>query len=350
MNFELSCEIADLYAGDPGDWPLRLTVASEERFETNVVFELADAGRVTAFARVELDFPSETSVAFHDLADGRLPVDSTTQSSTEFEERQFDEFEPDGSIVPSRVPDWVLPPHVVSARVAARKPLEDAITRALGVIRWRMAVTGPSHSLSSFRERWSVDGDQWHAWYLPPLRLSLKAVDSPKGFAQTELDELLQAAGGEPLAHSILRDAREQAERFPNTALLLSVMAAELGMKSFIADRAPDAEWLAFEAPTPPLTKMIKHYLPTIDGDPHFRGHAARPTRQMRTILGNAVEMRNKVAHSRTHEPTDSALDEIMVASGDLLWLLDFARGYEWAIRHVSFETLHDLGILPRES
>jgi hypothetical protein len=165
--------------------------------------------------------------------------------------------------------------------------------------------------------------------------------------SQIELQALLDSYGSEPLGHALLREAKATADSFPRSAYLLAVSAAEIGVKAFISERAPDAEWLAFEAPSPPLVKMIRQYLPQIDGDPYARGRSVRVPPAVYKPLARAVEIRNRIAHkdadeSEAAEDLESCLDAV----SDLLWLLDAARGFEWAILRVSHEALVELGIV----
>jgi hypothetical protein len=71
--------------------------------------------------------------------------------------------------------------------------------------------------------------------------------------------------------------------------------------------------------------------------------------RSIINVIGGAVQQRNTVAHK---SPTaleghkrlqdwfaENGLEDALLAVSDLLWFLDFYRGYPWALDHVRRDT-----------
>jgi len=147
--------------------------------------------------------------------------------------------------------------------------------------------------------------------------------------------------------HELLREAEQNAYSNPRSSLVLAVAAIEAGIKAYVADVAPAAEWLAFKAPSPPVAKMIADYLPTLPGSAGAR--IGKPSRRIRTLIQDAVEARNNVAHTGTGEWSHEKLDELIDTARDFLYALDYFRGREWAIEHLSEQARSDWGIPHRD-
>ncbi len=47
------------------------------------------------------------------------------------------------------------------------------------------------------------------------------------------------------------------------------------------------------------------------------------------------VFMRNQIVHGRTTTITYQTLEEILLAIHDVLWILDYCSGFDWALEHV---------------
>jgi hypothetical protein len=169
--------------------------------------------------------------------------------------------------------------------------------------------------------------------------------------ADNDFRYLLQHEHEEPLGHSLLREAWEQREENPRSALVVGVAAAEVGFKHSVAELAPHAAWLMEEIPSPPLQKMMSTYLPLLlEGRDEIL--VKRLPKSIIKLVDEANQKRNIVVHKsptgqrryrELHAWFDqSSLDSVLLAVCDLLWLLDYYRGYPWALDYVRGETLED--------
>jgi hypothetical protein len=108
-----------------------------------------------------------------------------------------------------------------------------------------------------------------------------------------------------------------------------------VGIKECVATLVPDAAWLVNEVASPPIIKMLTEYLERLP----LRG--ARPTNKalipsdLIATLKVGVELRNRLSHRGAANLEYRRLQETLEAVRSVLWLLDYYRGYEWALDHV---------------
>jgi hypothetical protein len=139
----------------------------------------------------------------------------------------------------------------------------------------------------------------------------------------------------------LFREAWSQIGTNPRSALVIGVTAAEVGLKRLIATLVPGTDWLMQEIQVPPLGKMLRKFLPTlqlkakrVDGGP------ITPPRHLIRQIEEAVEHRNKVVHAGAPPPPRQELAAMLRAVSDLLWMCDIYLGEHWAGKHISTETM----------
>jgi hypothetical protein len=154
------------------------------------------------------------------------------------------------------------------------------------------------------------------------------------------LKDLYQNGSEEPLARQLLREARSLRSSNPRAALVIGVSAAEVGVKKLIGFLVPHAQWLVDELQTPPLTKMLRQYLPSLPVKKGFTGKALSPPNELLNVLDDAVKARNKVIHVGIGPPNYTELGEMLDAVGDLLWVCDIYSGHAWPAEFISYNTI----------
>jgi hypothetical protein len=140
---------------------------------------------------------------------------------------------------------------------------------------------------------------------------------------------MLNTGHGEPVAHQLLVEAFEQSRSNPRGAFVLAVAAAEVGVKQYAARGGESESWLLSELPSPPLTKLLKDYLPLLTTRRTTNGEVI--PRSIRASLDSAVQTRNKIVHRGAGAPSSIVLTELLATVNDLLYLLDWLSGSEWA-------------------
>jgi HEPN domain-containing protein len=168
--------------------------------------------------------------------------------------------------------------------------LSKTAIEILRLVRWRRAMTGPADALwwpQIAQFEWANNPEHWHK-FAPASKTSLRYSITESGLylapPMSTPDEIIEledmAASGirEPLAHALFREAqRASAQREYASALVMAIAALEIGVKQLIGALAPAAEWFALNAPSPPMIKILKNYLPTIPAHESIGGNVASP-------------------------------------------------------------------------
>lgn len=238
-----------------------------------------------------------------------------------------------------------FPQHFQSFVRGARQELFDYVRRTVSVLRWRTNELGPHNPFSSRGTFWSFDGEFWHP--TPGefgFNVELQHEISATAQVREEIRGLVVAGAVGPLHHDLYREAWGQRRSNPRSALVIGIAAAELAMKSCIAALVPDAGWLAANLPTPPLVKMLTEYLPLLPAVCRIHGAVKPPPKDVVEDLKKGVNIRNIVSHAGAGGPTSDAVERLLKAIRDVLWLLDYYSGNEWALQFVREETRNALG------
>jgi hypothetical protein len=226
--------------------------------------------------------------------------------------------------------------------------LFQATRKVTGALRWRYGILGPHSPYAAQEDEWSFDAEQWHPL---PSGMQLRVELGPRATVhvtpdvKADTEALLSSGVAESLGHELFREAWAIRKESPRSALVIGVAALEAGFKKFVADLVPEAAWLMENVQTPPLVPMLKNYLPTLPVKNTIGGEVLPPPKELRKTLRRSVEERNKVAHTGRAVLADEPLKERLGAIRDVLWLLDYYRGFEWALEHIRVETKQDMGL-----
>jgi hypothetical protein len=143
--------------------------------------------------------------------------------------------------------------------------LADKSRYAIDLVRWRFGIRGSHEPLEDSLFQWSLDGKQWKVvpfassrwWSRIEFQRSAKFAEP----IQQELQAFIANGQHESLGHSLLREAWEQREQSPRSALVIGMAAAEVGFKQFANEVAPTLGWLIEKRPLPLL---LRNYLPEL--------------------------------------------------------------------------------------
>jgi hypothetical protein len=223
--------------------------------------------------------------------------------------------------------------------------LSAACRRCIELLRWRTRADAPHQPYASLGTQWSSDGIEWHQLatrgYITGRVMSGLALTADTAMkVQALLDENVV----EPIAHKLLREARDGGATNPRSAIVISIAAVETGFKQLVADLVPDATWLVETVPSPPVMKMLKDYLPLLPVRAKIDGQTHPPPKYVRTLLTRAVEERNLVSHLGSGELDPKTLQKTLDAIEDTLYLLDYYAGQMWALDETSDQFREALG------
>ncbi len=219
--------------------------------------------------------------------------------------------------------------------------LADVAIDAFGVIRWRFSISGPPRPFRAGKLEWSDDNISWNR---VPNRITMKLQATvSRRLNESDASEvagLLSNGAREPLAHVLLREARANAHaKSHSSALMMAVVALEIGVKQIIGDLVPDAEWLAFNLPTPPVDKIIRDYIPRLPARLLVGENPIKVPSSLLETLKKAVTARNTAVHAGSTPPAADFIDRVLEAVSDLLLIFDYLAGNAWALNSLSPDT-----------
>lgn len=220
--------------------------------------------------------------------------------------------------------------------------LGRAIQRFVGILRWRIGILS-EFPLWVWSSEFSLDGGI--VWHPLPHDLSLKvrfgeAVPKVLSAAIVEDTKKLIAEGKEdPISRQLFREAWALRSSNPRAALAVGYASLEVGCKELIGKLVPDAKWLAMEAPSPPLDKILRKFIPQLPKRFNFNSGPTIPARLLKHA-DEAIRARNILAHKGEFDWDRDKLDAILSSINDLLRIFDAYTGEVWASELVSYETL----------
>lgn len=241
---------------------------------------------------------------------------------------------------------WLVGPEdVLQFAADIRHRLKYSALRVMQILRWLGDLTFVSFS-GEGELCWSLDGQTWHE---APEEQEPHVYGEPDLFVSEQWRDVLQELTrqehvAEPLAWQIFHDAVSLLSESPRAAYVLALSAVEVGLKLLPASvsKSDSESWLAIEMPSPPMEKLLLGYLPRLTK----KRVAGKPKEaippKLREKLKKASERRNKLVHTSEPPPTVEETAQILNATHDLLYLLDWFCGHEWAISHVSAEWLKE--------
>ena len=235
---------------------------------------------------------------------------------------------------------WIAPPVDLAEFLdGAHRELRLRVQRVAGLLAWRLYL--PELTARPFRPviEWSVDQREWVADLYEEGGISAIGPIVVSTDAPSDLIEEALGSGPErePLGHELLAEAVSVGHGSPRSALIHALTAAEVGVRSFVSSRGrPDVAWLLSQPQAPPLDALLAHYLAFCTERRTKAGHVL--PRGLRKTIREGVESRNKVVHMGEPPPSNYTLHQLLSAVGDLLYILDWFDGNEWALDHVSTE------------
>jgi hypothetical protein len=150
------------------------------------------------------------------------------------------------------------------------------------------------------------------------------------------VEGLLQLQSTQPLYHDLFREAWQLQHDNPRSALVMGIAAAETGFKTALVDLNPSVTWIIENLPSPPLDRMLRDYMSQLPARTRINGEVRRPPSSVITTIKQGIELRNKLVHGRQEQLTQETTRRTLEAVRDLLYMLDYYRGHEWALDRLS--------------
>lgn len=314
-------------------------------------------GDMTCQLTAECSPPTEVERILRNLSNGETPEGLNLDNLQDTGEVRVTE---QGEVIAGnelvKLPSY--PKSVTDFVTSCNTAILSYVDEIVKTVRWRLAAAGSHRVMRSGGEGWqySFDGN---AWFKLPTdyfgRISGYSLPRVPAEIVAEVCDLVKVRNIEPLPHTLLREAWEQRNSNPRSALVIGMTACEIGVKQSIANLIPGTEWLVENLPSPPIDRLVREYLPWLwNKSSKMPGYRKFP-KDVLNAIGDGMQARNKLAH--TGKPfisgkkqllTDEQLEDLLLAIRDILWTIDYHAGHAWAVRHLRPATRDKMSNEPR--
>lgn len=243
------------------------------------------------------------------------------------------------------IPIEILPKNFQDFCENVNNKLSNIAKSTILLTRWRKGlITGGASPFCTLRKDWSFDGLSWH---ICPSKYTVEIQEIKNKKINineiTEIESMVNKLWEEPIYFTILNEAELSKSSNPKSAFILGMTAAEVGLKTLITDLLPETDWLMGNIPTPPIVKILEEYFPSLPARLKINNEVIVPKGMIKKIK-DAVFARNKIIHQGENVNRDF-MKEVLSVVKDLLWLIDYYRGYPWAIEYLSSSCKNELKI-----
>ncbi len=218
--------------------------------------------------------------------------------------------------------------------------MDSAINLTMRTIIWKLGLANAHNFIRSGNAlMWSFNGTEWNS---VPGQISLnisfglpfkKEVDSKEFEA---IQALLTSKIEQPLGHELFSEAWAQKQTNPRSALIIGVAAAEAGFKEFATKMIPEASWILQNIPSPPLKKMLEEFLPNLPVKLKFNDKSPTIPEEILNSLQKGITIRNNIVHGGDYKLKVETVEKILRSIRNLLYLLDYYNGQQWAMQIIS--------------
>lgn len=306
----------------PGNPKIILRAANEEEKGD------AKAEKAICISEITKNPSNKNMEIFQLLSEGKLPKDMVDSKGIDPEIA-----DDQGNLKGGRYPNLDLfPDHFKQFVLATDKLLGDIADKTVHVVRWRMGSRGEHGMLRGLQSEYSLNGNSW----FPVPRNLVATVEGhsvleASAVAVNEIGKLVSSGKTEPVAHNLWNEAWTQRSMNPRSAIVLGVSAAETAIKSYIAEVAPETEWLIRNLQSPPILRLYADYLrELVHEDSHFP-YLELIDEERLALLKKGIQARNTVVHAGDYSLRARGLEDILVVIKDFLWIIDMLSGYSWA-------------------
>ena len=224
-----------------------------------------------------------------------------------------------------------------------RAELHDIIKRTVDIFVWRCGIPADHDLLFNGGMSFSLDGKKWHM--VPPgvqLHFSAFSIPSPPKNVSSILKKLIKTIQYQPLGHQMLREAKFIRNSNPRISIVVAISALEVAAKECISKLNPESTWLVENLPSPEVRKLINEYIPKLLSKTNRRNVLPLPDDLDKSIR-RGVSARNKIVHLGHPAPSSESTDKMLSAVQDVIWLMDYCSGHDWAFEYMSRNAIEQI-------
>jgi hypothetical protein len=267
----------------------------------------------------------------------RVPEGFNFEKWPEARRRAYEE----SGVTEGELPLSALPNSLQNLIENAYSTIFTGIDRVIEALCWRTGQAVPTYDYQLGRMEWSLDGQEWRqspvdfvAWMGRPPFVS--------GLAGPDINAILLSDDAPPFARELLREAWSEENKNPRSALVIGIAALETGIKDLIIGLIPETEWLIRNLQSPPVHRMLGEYLPLLRAK---NQRVLCPSPEMVEEVQKWIGIRNELSHGKAADINVEKLTKFLLLVSDLLYAVDYARGFDWALELIQPETRKALGV-----
>ncbi len=347
MYFQIEYSVRDLLLKENEHWELNFgpphnVTVSLRRYTREEIQRGHSERHAHCTASCEIRPSPKIREMFESLAENKLPPGSDEDPNRHFIGEPL--FGSDGSFNKGFVLNlFLLPKAFQSFAENVYRELSRHASQTVKVVRWRAALPGSARPLAVLASKWSFDRKDWRP--IPHSGMACFDLWSNHPVPSNvwiEVEKLAQVAE-EPLGHELFREAWVQMHTSQRSAIVMAMTAAEIAVKQCIITLVPATEWLIQNIPSPPLETMLRDYLPKLPFRCAPPNKVPQLSKTYMDTIRKGVQIRNRIAHMVVKPPHLDSIEEVLLAVHDLLYILDYYCGHEWALEHLSKATKREL-------
>ncbi len=224
--------------------------------------------------------------------------------------------------------------------------LFEAIKKVIFNLRWVCDMKGPLNPFSERNLFFSVDEKQWYPMpsnYSIEGRIVLPDTKLNK-VAESIVNDNIEKQINEPIYHSLFREAWDLKLSNNRSSMIIAITSIEVAVKYLIEKIAPEASWFIQNTQSPPIYKIFKEYIPKLDFPNKINGKALLFPESIISKIQIWVSQRNQLTHAGKDALSGALLNEMLLSVKDILHIIDFNCGHNWAISSIRKETLLEIG------
>lgn len=224
-----------------------------------------------------------------------------------------------------------------------RTELHDVIKRTVDIYMWRCGIPTGHNPLFNGGMSFSLDAKKWHM--VPPgvqVHFNAFSIPSPPEKISLILKKLIKTTHNQPLGHQMMREARFIRNSNPRISIVVAISALEVAVKECISKLNPESNWLVENLPSPEVRKLINEYIPKLLNKTH-RKDMLPLSEELDNTIRKGVSTRNKIVHLGQQAPSRESTDKILSAIQDVIWLLDYCCGHDWALEYISKNAIEQI-------
>jgi len=221
------------------------------------------------------------------------------------------------------------------------RSLSNLGTDIINILFWKNGIKGLTNPKAmgefSFKINKETDFKELHL----PIFVSIdigqgiyfnrKVIESLK--ASMQLEDSFPTVG-----HELWREAWHNRNNNPRSACVLAIASIESTLVEYISRKVPVAEWIITNLPKPNLLKILNEYVrKVIENDQEIYYFPLND--ELNKRLRMVINYRDNIMHTGKSILANDDLESILIICRDILYMLDYQFGNQWAEQYISKST-----------